>query len=129
MIDYLSAIIDYLRPRVSYAVGETAGPGGVAVTLAGGGVEEYVGGAAEYRATLDLTALGSSQVNALAMLHAAHAALATMPPDHEAPQYRFRATAGVSVESLPSAVDVDDGGKTYAVQSTVAVSCTDTEIT
>ena len=124
MTDYLSAVIGYLRPRLSYPVGETADAGGLAVTLAGGELDgDYLGGAAELRALLDLTAFAPSQLAALRMLHEAHTALQGLPTDYEWPQYRFRAL-GATVESLPAAADVSPSG-TYAVESSIGVNCDD----
>ena len=123
MIDYLSATIAYLSGRVSYPVGETADKGGIAVTLAGGELDgEYLGGAAEYRAILDLTAFSDSQSAALRMLFDATDALRTMPPDYEDADHAFRATAGVTVESLPGAESVSPAG-TYEVSASVGVTC------
>ena len=122
MIDYLSATIAYLRPRLSYPVGETADKGGLALTLAGGDVEESIGGAMEFRALLDLTAFADSQSAALRMLLEATDALRTMPTDYEDAEHAFRAVAGVTVESLPGAESVSPAG-VYEVSATVGVTC------
>ena len=122
MIDYLSAVIAYLRPRVSFPVGETAGKGEMAVTLAGGEIEEYIGGGIEYRPVLDLSAFASSQVDGLRMLTEATTALRAMPGDYEDTAHAFRATAGVTVESLPAAESVTPAG-VYDVSVSVSVTC------
>ena len=123
MIDYLAATIDYLSGRVSFPVGETADKGGIAVTLAGGELDgDYLGGAVEYRAILDVTAFGDSQSDALRMLHAATTALRTMPPEYEDADHAFRATGGVTVESLPAAESVTAAG-VYEVSVSVGVAC------
>lgn len=123
MIDYLSATIAYLSDRVSYPVGETADKGGLAVTLAGGELDgDYLGGNAEYRALLDLTAFADSQSDALRMLHAATTALRTMPPEYEDADHAFRATGGITVESLPAAESVSPAG-VYEVSVSVGVAC------
>ena len=122
MIDYLTAVIDYLRTRVAFRVGEVADKGGVAVSLAGGDIEESIGGAVEYRAVLDLTAIADGQAAALAMLHDASAALVNMPAEYEDAANHFRATVGITVESLPAAESVTQAG-VYAVSMSVAVLC------
>lgn len=122
MIDYLAATIGYLSGRVSFPVGETADKGGVAVTLAGGDVEEHIGGATELRPLLDVTAFADSQSAALRMLLDATAALRTMPPDYEDADHAFRAVQGVTVESLPGAESVSPAG-VYEVSATVGVTC------
>ena len=122
MTDYLGAVIAYLRPRVPYDVGETAEKGGLAVSLAGGEVDESLGGATEYRAVLDVTAFAGSQSDALRMLFEASTALGTMPTDYEDADHAFRATAGVAVESLPAAESVTAAG-VYEVSASVGVSC------